>query len=160
SAHAESGLSNFRMREERVIEKAVSLPHMHRLAMEVGFTRMSIVPIRSARTYAMTYSASEGDASALQQLWDDTLRHAPREHARFCLHKGDDPPADTLLPPDRLTGRLGATIEVLSAIAQVRSGQATTARLHVTNVGTVTWKARGRRFGGQVTCGIKVYDVG
>jgi hypothetical protein len=27
----------------------------------------------------------------------------------------------------------------------------------VTNRGTLTWKAQGRRFGGQVTCGLKVF---
>jgi SAM-dependent methyltransferase len=158
TAHTESGLSDFRMREESVIEKPVSLPHIHRLAMEVGFTRMSIVPLRSARTYGMTYSASPADAAVLQQLWDDTLRHSSREHARFCLHKGDDPPADTLLPPGRLTGRISATIDLRSVVAQVSSGQPMTDRLRVTNAGTVTWKAKGRRFGGQVTCGLKVYD--
>jgi hypothetical protein len=34
-----------------------------------------------------------------------------------------------------------------------------TDRLRITNTGAVTWKARGRRFGGQVTCGLKVCDV-
>jgi hypothetical protein len=43
--------------------------------------------------------------------------------------------------------------------ATVRAGQSFTDRLRITNAGTVTWKARGRRFGGQVTCGLKVCDL-
>ena len=40
----------------------------------------------------------------------------------------------------------------------VRAGQPFTDRVRISNSGTVTWKARGRRFGGQVTLGLKVWD--
>jgi len=40
TAHAVEPLSQFRMREERVMEKPVSLAHVRRLAMEAGFSRM------------------------------------------------------------------------------------------------------------------------
>jgi SAM-dependent methyltransferase len=158
TAHAQSALSDFRMREESIIEKPVSLAHIRRLAQAVGFTRMSIVPLRSPRTYTMPFTASVQDGAELQRVWDDTLRHAPREHARFCLHKGGDPPADTLLPPGRLTGRLSAAIELESASEEVLQGQPFSDRLRITNTGPVVWKAKGRRFGGQVTCGVKVHD--
>lgn len=158
TAHASSALSEFRMREESIIEKPVSLPHIHRLAREAGFTRMTIVPLRSAGTYPMTYTASTTDDEALQRLWDDTLRHTPREHARFCLHKGDEPPADTFLPPARLGGRLAAALVLDTFTATAKAGESFRDRLTITNTGSVTWKARGRRFGGQVTCGLKIYS--
>ena len=43
--------------------------------------------------------------------------------------------------------------------ATVPSGQSFTDRLRIRNTGSVTWKARGRRFGGQVTLGLKVCDA-
>ena len=43
--------------------------------------------------------------------------------------------------------------------ATVPSGQPFTDRLRIRNTGSVTWKARGRRFGGQVTLGLKVCDA-
>jgi ubiquinone/menaquinone biosynthesis C-methylase UbiE len=156
TAHAEAALSEFRVREEQVIEKSVSLPHVRRLAMDAGFTRMTVVPLRGAVTYAFDYSSGPRDAVALDRLWKDTLLHSPREHARFALHKGDEPPADTWLPAPRLTGRLEADISLSEWSAQARAGEAFTDRLRITNAGSVTWKARGRRFGGQVTCGLKV----
>ena len=47
TAHAVQALSQFRMREERIVEKSVSLPLVRRLAMEAGFSRMRVVPLRS-----------------------------------------------------------------------------------------------------------------
>jgi len=158
TAHALQPLSEFRMREESVLEKRVSLPLMRRLAMDVGFTRMRVVPLRSSAAYVFDYAANAGDGSALAQMWEETLRHSPGEHARFVLDKGDEPPPDTLLPAHRLVGRLGARIAFLQTSGIVHVGQGFTDRLLITNTGTVTWKATGRRFGGQVTCGLKVYD--
>jgi SAM-dependent methyltransferase len=158
TGHAAEPMSRFRMREERVIEKSVSLPMIRRLAIDAGFSKMRVVPLRSAAGYILDYSADSSDGSSLQQLWDETLRCGPVEHARFVLHKGDDLPADTLLPAHQLGGRLKARIVLEKARAAVRAGTAFTDRLHVTNEGDVTWRARGRRFGGQVTIGLKVCD--
>lgn len=159
TAHAVQPLSQFRMREERVVEKSVSLPLVRRLAMEAGFTRMRVVPLRSPNVYAFDYAAAPSDVVAVQRLWDETVRLSPGEHARFVLHKGDDPPPDTHLPADRLLGRLQARIDLAHVSPVVNSGQAFTDRLRITNTGSVTWKARGRRFGGQVTCGLKIADA-
>jgi SAM-dependent methyltransferase len=158
TAHAEAPLSLFRMREEQVMEKPVSLPHVRRLAFEAGFTRMRVVPLRAASTYVADYLAAQADGSALRQMWDDTLLHSPREHARFVLHKGDDPPLDTLSPSNRLVGQLDARIEPVRVFDEVTAGEAFTDRVRVTNRGGVIWRARGRRFGGQVTLGVKVCD--
>jgi hypothetical protein len=89
-------------------------------------------------------------------MWDDTLRLSPGEHSRFVLQKGDDPPLDTLLPAQKLFGRLGARITVEGSAARVAAGQPFTDRVRIANTGSVTWRAHGRRFGGQVTCGLKV----
>ncbi|MEX2660490.1 MAG: hypothetical protein WD227_01120, partial [Vicinamibacterales bacterium] len=159
TAHAVQPLSQFRMREETVVEKAVSLPLVQRLALEAGFTRMRVVPLRSAGSYVFDYGACAADRPALRRMWDETLRHSASEKARFVLHKGDDPPADTLLPAHRLTGRLGARIIAVRATPSVAAGEPFTDRLRITNTGTVTWSARGRRFGGQVTCGLKICDL-
>jgi SAM-dependent methyltransferase len=159
TAHATEALSSFRMREEGIVEKAVSLPYIRRLAFEVGFTDMTVVPLRAASTYAFSYAAAPPDDRRLHQMWEDTLRHSPREHARFALHKGHERAADTLLPPQQLLGRLRATILLRAVCERVRQGQPFTDDLRVANAGTVTWKARGRRFGGQVTCGLKVCDL-
>ena len=156
TAHGAAPHSQFRMREETVLEKAVSLPLIRRLALEAGFTRMRVSPLRSSSTYVFDYEAGDRDAVALDEMWSDTLKHSRREHARFVLHKGDDPPADTLLPPHHLEGRLRAEIVPLAVTATVGAGQPFTDRVRITNAGSVTWKARGRRFGGQVTCGLKV----
>ena len=159
TSHAAEALSAFRMREEHIIEKPVSLPLIRRLAADAGFGRMRVVPLRSPGAYVFDYTATTGDAPALQQMWDDTLRHGPGEHARFVLHKGDDPPPDTWMPANQLEGRLSARIDVVDAPETVAAGQPLRIRLRVTNAGTATWKARGRRFGGQVTCGLKVCDA-
>jgi SAM-dependent methyltransferase len=156
--HAVQPLSRFRMREDGVIEKSVSLSLVRRLAIEAGFSRMRVVPLRSSAAYVFEYAATPVDALPLRQMWDETLRLGPAEHARFALHKGDDPPADTLLPADKLIGRLSARIVPEDVSAFVGAGRPFTDRLRITNTGTVTWKARGRRFGGQVTCGLKVCD--
>jgi SAM-dependent methyltransferase len=160
TAHAVQALSRFRMREERVIEKSVSLPVIRRQAMEAGFSRMRVVPLRSSAAYVFDYAATPADGLPLRQMWDETLRLCPGEHARFVLHKGDDPPADTLLPAHQLVGRLEARIVPDQVSAIVRAGRPFTDRLRITNAGSVTWKARGRRFGGQVTFGLKVCDAG
>jgi len=91
-------------------------------------------------------------------MWSETVRLYPGEHARFVLHKGDDPPADTLLPAHQLAGRLTAAIILDRVSPVVPAGTPFTDRLRVTNVGSVTWRARGRRFGGQVTMGLRVCD--
>jgi hypothetical protein len=148
------------MREESVIEKSVSLPVIRRLAMEAGFSRMRVVPLRSSAAYVFEYAATSSDGLPLRQMWDETLRCSPGEHARFVLHKGDDPPADTLLPAHQLVGRLEARIVPEQVSPIVSAGQSFTDRLRITNTGSVTWKARGRRFGGQVTAGLKVCDAG
>ena len=159
TAHALQPLSRFRMREESVIEKSVSIPLVRRLAMDAGFSRMRVVPLRSSAAYAFDYSATSADDVAFRQMWEETLRLGPGEHARFVLHKGDDPPADTLLPAHQLVGRLEARILPEQVSAIVSSGQSFTDRLRIRNTGSVTWKARGRRFGGQVTLGLKVCDA-
>jgi SAM-dependent methyltransferase len=157
TAHAVEPLSAFRMREHAVLEKRVSLPLVRRLALDAGFTRMRVVPLRSSGAYAFEYTASAADGATLERLWNDTLALAPREHSRFVLHKGDEPPPDTLLPAQKLSGRLGARIVIQRAAAGVRTGAPFTDALQITNTGSVTWRARGRRFGGQVTCGLKIY---
>jgi SAM-dependent methyltransferase len=159
TAHAAQPLSRFRMREESVIEKSVSLPVIRRLAMEAGFSRMRVVPLRSSAAYVFDYAAAPADGAPLQQMWAETLRLSPGEHARFVLHKGDDPPEDTLLPAQQLVGRLQARIVLEHVSSVVPAGRPFTDRLRITNTGSVTWKARGRRFGGQVTCGLKVCDA-
>jgi SAM-dependent methyltransferase len=159
TAHAVQPLSQFRMREEGVLEKNVSLPMIRRLAMETGFSRMRVVPLRSSVAYAFEYTAAAPDRPALDRMWDETLRLSPSEHARFVLHKGGDPPSDTLLPANQLAGRLAARIVPEHVSSAVRAGQPFSDRLRIVNTGTVTWRARGRRFGGQVTCGLKVCDA-
>jgi ubiquinone/menaquinone biosynthesis C-methylase UbiE len=159
TAHAVQPLSKFRMREEHIIEKGVSLPALRRQAMEAGFTRMRVVPLRSSDGYVFEYRAAAADDLPLRKMWEDTLRESSAEHARFVLHKGDDPPADTLLPSHLLVGRLHARIELAQVTALARQGQPFTDRLRITNAGSLTWKAKGRRFGGQVTVGLKVCDA-
>jgi SAM-dependent methyltransferase len=156
TAHASQPLSQFRMREETIVEKNVSLPLVRRLAMQAGFSRMRVVPLRSSGAYAFDYSGSQADGGPLGEMWEDTRRCYPAEHARFVLHKGDDPPADTFLPAHQLGGRLRAVIVPDQEASVVGVGQPFTARVRVRNAGSVMWKARGRRFGGQVTLGVKV----
>jgi SAM-dependent methyltransferase len=160
TAHAEAPLSAFRMREEGILEKSVSLPLVHRLAREAGFTKMKVVPLRSAADYVMEYSSASPGRLRLQEMWNDTLRHSAREHARFVLYKGDAPPADTLLPAHQLQGRLSALLTFTSVRDRVSEGEAFSDRIRVVNSGSVIWRARGRRFGGQVTLGLKVYRAG
>ena len=157
--HSVQPLSRFRMRQDGVIEKSVSLSHVRRLAKDAGFSRMRVVPLRSSAAYVFEYAATPGDAVSLRDMWDETLRLGPGEHARFALHKGDDLPADTFLPAHKLIGRLAARIVPLQMSATIGAGEVFTDRLRIANVGTVTWKAHGRRFGGQVTCGLKVCDA-
>ena len=156
TAHAVEPLSAFRMREHAVLEKRVSLPLVRRLALEAGFTRMRVVPLRGSGAYAFDYTASPADGDALERMWAETLRLSPGEHSRFVLHKGDDPPPDTLLPAQKLAGRLAARIAVSHATADARADRPFTDRLRIANTGSVTWRAHGRRFGGQVTCGLKI----
>lgn len=156
SAHADEPLSQFRMREEGILEKPVSLPLVRRLAFESGFSRMEVVPLRSPETYAFEYTGTSQDDEHLRRMWTDTLRHASREHARFILHKGEAAPADSLLPAAHLSGRLRAEIIVPAESQRIQQGQSFAVRLLVVNTGTVIWRARGRRFGGQVTCGLKI----
>jgi SAM-dependent methyltransferase len=157
TGHADEALSRYRMREEQVMEKSVSLPLIRHLAAKAGFSRMRVVPLRASSTYAIDYDGSPETSRLLDGKWTETIRHAPTEHARFALYKGDAPPDDTLLPAPLLVGRLGAVIVVAAGELTVQAGQTVTQRLSITNAGTLTWKARGRRFGGQVTCGLKVF---
>ena len=159
SAHAQAPLSEYRMREESIIEKSVSLPYIRRLAFEVGFTKMTVVPLRSSGTYAFDYRADPGDDQTLASMWHDTLLHSPRERARFALLKGGERLRDTLLPVSELSGKLKAEIELVNGVQEVQPGRPFVDHLRVTNRGSVIWKARGRRFGGQVTCGLKVFDA-
>ena len=159
TAHAVQALSEFRMREETILEKPVSLPHIRRLALEAGFRRMKVVPLRSSAAYVFDYASSPADGTHLDQMWDETLRLGPGEHARFVLYKGDELPSDTLLPIHHLVGRLTALIVLERVTEAVHAGQPFTDRLRIRNTGSVTWKARGRRFGGQVTCGLKVFNA-
>jgi len=156
TAHASAPLSAFRMREHAVLEKRVSLPLIRRLALDAGFTRMRVVPLRGSGAYCFDYLASPADGEALERMWADTLRLSPAEYARFVLQKGDDPPPDTLLPAQKLFGRLAAHISVAHAVDEAAAGVPFTMRLRIANTGSVTWRARGRRFGGQVTCGLKI----
>lgn len=156
TGHALDAHSQFRMREEGVLEKSVSLPAVRRLALASGFSRMQVVPLRSPECYVCDYQATSADDVAIADLWQDTLKHSQKEHARFVLRKGDDPPDDTLLPPHRFVRRLRAEIELLSVAATTPRHQAFTDRLRITNTGSVIWRSAGRRFGGQVTVGLKV----
>jgi SAM-dependent methyltransferase len=158
SAHAREPLSQFRMREEGIVEKGVSLPLIRRLALNVGFSRMRVVPLRSSAAYVFDYMASTPDRALLREMWDQTLRLSPREHARFVLDKGDAPEPTTHLPAHELNGRLSAQLTLESATEIVRAGEPFTDRLRIANTGNVTWTAQGRRFGGQVTLGLKVCD--
>ena len=63
----------------------------------------------------------------------------------------------SLEPP--VAGRLSAGIVLEEGSSEVQHGHAFIARLRLTNSGSVTWRARGRRFGGQVTCGLKVCNT-
>ena len=69
----------------------------------------------------------------------------PGEHARFVLHKGDDPPEDTLLPAHQLAGRLEASIvlEQVSASRRARDG-----RSRIGCASRTPAASRGRRAGG------------
>src|SRR6185503_6185918 len=95
NGHAVHPLSRFRMREESVIEKGVSLAGIHRLALAAGFSRMRVVPLRSTAAYVLDFAAGPADGPRLRQMWDETLSHSADEHARFVLYKGDAPPEDT-----------------------------------------------------------------
>jgi SAM-dependent methyltransferase len=157
TGHSDEALSRYRMREEQVMEKSVPLPLIRHLAEKAGFSRMRIVPLRASATYAIDYDALPESSGVFNDKWAETLRHCPTEHARFALYKGDPPPDDTLLPAPLLAGRLGAEIVLPAGDLSARAGEQIEQRLHVTNRGTLTWKAQGRRFGGQVTCGLKVF---
>ncbi len=56
TAHAVQPLSQFRMREESIIEKNVALPLVRRLATEAGFSKMRVVPLRSSAAYVFEYA--------------------------------------------------------------------------------------------------------
>ncbi|HKW00522.1 MAG TPA: class I SAM-dependent methyltransferase [Vicinamibacterales bacterium] len=159
TAHALDAHSQFRMREEGVLEKSVSLPAVRRLALASGFSKMQIIPLRSPECYVCDYDATDAADAAIDTLWQDTLRHSQKEHARFVLRKGGDPPDDTLLPPDRYIRRLRAQIDLVSVRPSVPRQQTFTDRVRITNAGSVIWRSVGRRFGGQVTVGLKVCNL-
>jgi SAM-dependent methyltransferase len=81
TTHAAQPLSTFRMREESVIEKNVSLPLVRRLAIEAGFSRMRVVPLRSGATPRL--STPTGPMGSPATMWDETLRVGPGEHAHL-----------------------------------------------------------------------------
>ena len=83
------------------------MPLIRRLATEAGFSKMRVVPLRSSAAYVFEYAGGPSDTVRLQQMWDESLRCCTAEHARFVLHKGDDPPADTFLPAHQLVGDFG-----------------------------------------------------
>ena len=154
TAHAVAPLSAFRMREHAVLEKRVSLPLVRRLALDAGFSRMRVVPLRSSGMHLRLHGVA-GRRLPRSSGWDDTLRLSPGEHSRFVLHKGDDR-RSTRSCRQKLFGRLGARITVESTASRVAAGQPFSDRVRIANTGSVTWRAHGRRFGGQVTCGLKV----
>ncbi len=158
-AHSAQPISQSRMREDGVLEKNVSLPLVFRLAREAGFVRMKVNPLRGASAYVFEYTASPADEEPLRRMWEETLRLSPREHARFVLEKeGPERPLDSCLPPPVLIPHLRADIRLIESRGSVRRGETFTDRLSVRNGGGIVWRARGRRFGGQVTCGLKVCD--
>jgi len=159
TAHSAQPISQSRMREDGVLEKNVSLPLVRRLAEEAGFTRMKVVPLRGSSAYVMDYTATPTDEAPFRRMWDDTLRFSPGENARFVLEKGHERPQDTFLPPPQLVGRLKAGIALEKIQVLVRTGESFIDTLRISNTGSVAWKARGRRFGGQVTCGLKICDA-
>src|SRR5262249_19213733 len=105
------------------------------------------------------YQATATDDAVISEMWQDTLRHSQKEHARFVLRKGDNPPDDTLLPADRFIRRLRGQIDLLSVCATRPQHESFTDRLRITNTGSVIWRSVGRRFGGQVTVGLKVCNL-
>jgi hypothetical protein len=160
TTHSVQPLSVFRMREERILEKPVALPLIRRFARDAGFERMRVVPLRSASEYVFDCSASQEDVRPLEMMWAETLKHSPGEHARFVLHKGGEPPADSLLPAVKLFGRLRAAIQPIDVPSSAQAGESIAMRVRISNAGDVTWRARGRRFGGQVTLGVKILGGG
>lgn len=161
AAHAQHPISQTRMREFGVLEKSVSLPHIHRLAKEIGFTRMLVVPLRDAPYYFVEYTAAPEDLPALQRLWSDTLVCGPRERSRFVLEKGNARPVDSLMPPAVVLSRsLQAQISLLHHLEHVSPGTAFRERLQIANTGEVIWRAQGKGFGGQVSCGVKLCTPG
>jgi SAM-dependent methyltransferase len=88
TAHAVQPLSMFRMREERVVEKAVSLPLIRRLAIGAGFTRMKVVPLRSSAAYVFEYASANTPASFFTKA---TIRRPIRCCRRTSLQGGSGP---------------------------------------------------------------------
>lgn len=156
AGHAQHPISQTRMREHGVLEKSVSLPLVHLLAREAGFSRMRIVPLRKALCYLSEYTAAPSDLGPLRRLWEDTLRLYPLEQTRFVLEKGAERPPDSLMSPQALVGRLRAEIGVAPSPEHVSPGETFVERVTVTNTGDAIWRARGHGQVGQVLCGVKI----
>lgn len=154
--HAREAVSQSRMREDGVLEKNVPLLLIRRLAEEAGFARMRVIPLRDAAEYAFDFAAGPADRPALERMWRDTLVLGPAEHARFMLEKAPGRAPDSCLPPAQLVRHLRARITIVGAPDRVRKGDVVVIGLRVANEGAVIWRAKGRRFGGQVTCGLKL----
>ncbi|MBN1484252.1 MAG: class I SAM-dependent methyltransferase [Chloroflexia bacterium] len=155
AGHAESPVSQTRMRELGVLEKSVPLALIHRLAQEAGFARMKVIPLRALSSYVFQYTATPADQGVLEQMWEQTLRFGPREQARFVLEKGPERPLDSRMPPQALLGHvLRARITLCSERVQARSGETLVEQVSVANEGDVIWRARG--LAGQVSCGLKI----
>jgi len=153
--HAETPLSQTRMRELGVLEKSVSLPLIHRLAREAGFSRMQVVPLRDPASYLFEYTATPADLDVLRQMWEETVLFSPRERARFVLQKGAERPLDSRMPARVVFSHvLRARITLLRTCNPVRSGEEFTDQVLVANEGDVIWRAQG--LAGQVTCGVKI----
>ena len=121
TAHALDAHSRFRMREEGVLEKSVSLPAVRRLALASGFSRMQVIPLRSPDCYVCDYEATAADDVVIGELWQDTLRHSQKRARSIRASQGGRsarrhapatrPPCATIAGSDRPVGRLrdGAT---------------------------------------------------
>ena len=83
--------------------------------------KMRVVPPRSSAAYVFEIAGGPRTRFGYSRC-GRTIRCCPAEHARFVLHKGDDPPADTFLPAHQLVGRLPARI-VPERTAAIVSGE-------------------------------------
>ena len=93
-------------------------------------------------------------------MWEETLRLGPGQHTPFVLHKGDNT-TSRRASCRRTSSSDGSELGLFQTGFSDGSlwGSQSRIRLRIRNTGSVTWKARGRRFGGQVTLGLKVCDA-
>ena len=88
TAHAVQPLSQFRMREESVIEKNVALPLVRRLAMEAGFSKMRVVPLRSSAAYVFEYAGGPSDAVRYSRCGTSLFAAVPPNMPASCCTRG------------------------------------------------------------------------